>query len=306
MAKKAPFFSHDMNARNDPKISAMRAVYGAQGYGWWWMLIEIMAESDGYKLDYKSKYIFNAYAMQLQCKPEEVQEFIMDCINEFELFESDGTYFWSKSLLKRMQYRDAVSEKRSEAAAKRWGKERSNANASIQDAIEMQSDAKVMQTDANKTKQNYKQNETINISTTTGENPFRLFESEGFGTLSASIGERLGEMIDQYGERWVCEAMKEASFYGKRSLPYVISILQRYRTSGVDEPWKIEKPAYVGKGPIRQRPQLPIVTSTDQAPELSEDKLREMCRLAHRVDGKGEPTEEEFQQFKAKMKIRPA
>ena len=300
MAKKAPFFSHDMNARNDPKISAMRAVYGAQGYGWWWMLIEIMAESDGYKLDYRSKYIFNAYAMQLQCKPEEVQEFIMDCINEFELFESDGTYFWSKSLQKRMQYRDAVSEKRAEAAAKRWSKERSDANASIEDAF-------AMQNDANKTKQNYKQNKTINISTTTGENPFRVFESEGFGTLSSTIAEKLGALIDDYGARWVIEAMKAAVLAGKRNLGYVEAILKRYKAEGVDEPWKVEKPIQGGKGSIqsmRQKPQLPIVTSNDSMPDLSDEKLREMCRLAFRVDGRDEPTEEDFQAFKAKM--RPA
>jgi hypothetical protein len=147
MTKKAPFFSHDMNARHDPKISAMRGVYGAEGYGWFWILIEMMAESDGYQLDCKSKYTFNAYAMQLQCTSEKVQEFVSDCISEFELFESDGEYFWSNSLRKRMQYRDAVSEKRKAAADKRWEKQQADANAS-------EKDANAMQNDANKTKQN--------------------------------------------------------------------------------------------------------------------------------------------------------
>lgn len=150
MAKKAPFFSHDMNARHDPKMSAMRGVYGSQGYGWFWMLIEMMAESDGYRLDCKSKYTFNAYAMQLQCKAEEMQKFITDCIVEFELFESDSMYFWSKSLRNRMQYRDLVSEKRAEAANKRWEKKQGNANASESDAIGMQIDTN--ETKLNKTK----------------------------------------------------------------------------------------------------------------------------------------------------------
>jgi hypothetical protein len=147
MAKKAPFFSHDMNARHDPKISAMRGVYGAEGYGWFWMLNELMAESDGYQLDCKSKYAFNAYAMQLQCKSDILQKFVSDCIEEFELYATDGITFWSNSLRKRMQYRDAVSEKRSEAANKRWEKKQSDANAS-------KSDANAMQKNANKTKQN--------------------------------------------------------------------------------------------------------------------------------------------------------
>jgi hypothetical protein len=153
MAKKAPFFSHDMNARHDPKVSAMRCVYGAEGYGWFWMLVELMAESDGYKLG-GGKYANTAYAMQLQCKPDQVHQFITDCINEFELFETDGEYFWSNSLRNRMQYRDTVAEKRSVAAKKRWGNNTSDANA-------MQVYANAMQNDANETKQNEtKQNET--------------------------------------------------------------------------------------------------------------------------------------------------
>lgn len=150
MAKKAPFFSHDMNARHDPKISAMRGVYGAEGYGWFWMLIELMAESDGYQLDCKSKYAFNAYAMQLQCKADDVHKFVSDCIEEFDLFITDGTTFWSNSLRNRMQYRDAVSEKRAEAANKRWEKKQSDAIALENDANAMQK----MQTKLNKTKLN--------------------------------------------------------------------------------------------------------------------------------------------------------
>lgn len=168
MAKKAPFFSHDMNARHDPKISAMRGVYGAEGFGWFWMLIELMAESDGYQLDCKSKYAFNAYAMQLQCKSEDVKSFVSDCIEEFELFVTDDEYFWSNSLRNRMQYRDTVSEKRKEAANKRWEKNPDNANeqdddanALDDDASGLEEDAIAMQNHANKTKLNEtKQNKT--------------------------------------------------------------------------------------------------------------------------------------------------
>jgi hypothetical protein len=158
MTKKAPFFSHDMNARHDPKVSAMRCVYGTEGYGWFWMLVEMMAESDGYQLDYASKYTTTAYAMQLQCKPDIMHKFIHDCITEFELFEADDMYFWSNSLRNRLHYRDAVSEKRTKAARKRWEKSDDDAN-----AMQMHSkcNANAMQNDANETKQNEtKQNET--------------------------------------------------------------------------------------------------------------------------------------------------
>jgi len=76
---------------------------------------------------------------------------------------------------------------------------------------------------------------------TAAPNPFAIYQSEGFGMLTDVTGQKIGDMIDDFGEPWVCEAMKEASYYGKRNLPYVKSILNRYRTSGIDEPWKQEK-----------------------------------------------------------------
>lgn len=59
--KDAYFFSHDCNARNDPKILALRSIYGAEGYGVYFMLIEILREQPEYKLPI-TKYIWNTLA----------------------------------------------------------------------------------------------------------------------------------------------------------------------------------------------------------------------------------------------------
>lgn len=64
--KDACYFSHDSNARNDPKILAMRAVFGMEGYGRYWCLIEILRDEDGYKLE-KTKQLYDALAMRTQC-----------------------------------------------------------------------------------------------------------------------------------------------------------------------------------------------------------------------------------------------
>ncbi|MCC3381939.1 DUF4373 domain-containing protein [Paenibacillus farraposensis] len=136
--KEAYYFSHDSNARNDKKILDMLSVYGAEGYGWYWMLVEMMRDDSDYKLDMQSKYSFNAFALQLYADSTKIQSFIMDCINEFGLFESDGAFFWSNSLLRRMEKKKKISESRSNAANKRWN----NANASKTDAGAMQNDAK--------------------------------------------------------------------------------------------------------------------------------------------------------------------
>ncbi len=39
------WFKHDYNARNDEKILELRAEFGAEGYGIFWMLMEKMAEN---------------------------------------------------------------------------------------------------------------------------------------------------------------------------------------------------------------------------------------------------------------------
>jgi hypothetical protein len=119
--KDAYYFPHDANARNDPKILAMRSIYGAAGYGWFWIVVEMLREQEAYRLPL-DKYTGNALAMQMQCTPDEARRFVDDCINEFHLFASDGEYFWSDSLRRRMaRYDDKVAKAR-QAALVRWEK----------------------------------------------------------------------------------------------------------------------------------------------------------------------------------------
>lgn len=124
MAKEAYYFSHDANARQDPKISEMMSVYGIQGYGRYWILVEMLREQANFTLKVNGKYTFNALAMQMHCKADEAEQFLHDCIYEFELFESDGERFWSNSLIRRMAIKEEISMKRKQAAEARWGKNR--------------------------------------------------------------------------------------------------------------------------------------------------------------------------------------
>lgn len=71
-----------------------------------------------------------------------------------------------------------------------------------------------------------KRNETKEDDKARESNPFQFFEEEGFGTLSATIGETLGDLIDEFGEARVIAAMKESVIYGARNLAYVTKILK--------------------------------------------------------------------------------
>ena len=109
--KEAYYFSHDSNARHDIKVMAMRSIYQSEGYGWYWMLVEMMREQTDYKLCISGKYDLQILATELNTEPIKVKKFIDDCVKEFTngdekgLFQSDSKYIWSDSLNNRMDMR---------------------------------------------------------------------------------------------------------------------------------------------------------------------------------------------------------
>lgn len=115
MSKETFYFSHDSNARNDIKIKAMRKTYGLEGYGMYWLIIETLREEVEHKLPIK-EYVFDGIATDAGLDAQFIQKYIDDCINKFELFQSDGEYFWSRSLMERMEKMHNIREKRKAAA----------------------------------------------------------------------------------------------------------------------------------------------------------------------------------------------
>ena len=159
--KDAYFFSHDCNARNDPKILALRSVYGAEGYGVYFMLVEILREQPEYRLSV-NKYIWNTLAMQMQVEASRLEQIVNDCCTEFAengstLLVNDGEYLYSASLLRRMGKVDDISNLRREAARKRWENQPCKAadgdEASTSDANAEQNDAKKRKAKQSKEKQ---------------------------------------------------------------------------------------------------------------------------------------------------------
>jgi len=124
MKKEAYYFKHDSNAQNDPKIKQMRSVYGIEGYGLYWAFVELMRDQEGYKLPISGKYAIKAYAEDFKVDPVRLQEYIEDCVSEFNLFETDGEYLWSRSLIRRMQNYEDICNKNREAVMRRWANQR--------------------------------------------------------------------------------------------------------------------------------------------------------------------------------------
>ena len=111
MKKEAYYFSHDSNARDDPKILQLRMEMGWEGYGLFWAIIEMLRNESDFRM--RTHYKGIAFALQTH------EDSIKRLINEFDLFETDQQYFWSESLIKRMELKEERSEKARESAKKR-------------------------------------------------------------------------------------------------------------------------------------------------------------------------------------------
>jgi len=169
--KDAYYFSHDANARHDPKCSALIAAYGMEGYGRYWVIIEMLREEADHRLEISASYVRNALAVQMQCDVDAAHKFVQDCIGEFQLFETDGDYFWSNSLLRRMDLRKARSEQARQAAMARWeGKKKSGKNA---DAMRLQCDRNAIKGKERKVK--IKERKEKQILSGAQENRFETF-----------------------------------------------------------------------------------------------------------------------------------
>lgn len=112
MSKSTFYFSHDYNARNDPKLQKLLMKHGQEGKGIYWDLIEMLYEQDGYLLLSECE----TYAFQLRTQYER----ITDVIRGFDLFNTDENRFWSESVLKRLETRKNRSEKARESVNVRW------------------------------------------------------------------------------------------------------------------------------------------------------------------------------------------
>lgn len=258
MAKDTYYFSHDVNASNDPKIIVMKELCGVISYAWWWILIEQLAAQEEYKLP-MDKITFTGLGIAFGMKQNEAiassneaklstakqaEAFVILLINECELLETDGEFFWSPSLLRRNLLRkkkqEEISKKRSEAgrlgglksgkarsktkqlleaneaneANEAKGKERKGYNSySYGDARENENSENVLTMfDENSNKQDpYK-------------NVFKIYMND-VGEISSITKEKLEYLVNDFGEDEVITAISKASEVGKASIAYITAIL---------------------------------------------------------------------------------
>ena len=281
MAKLTNYFSHDVSALSDPKIMIMISLHGMVSYAWWWILIERLAVEEDCKLPY-NKFTFAGLAVTFQisdnlefwkqnkanASSNEANEaplkqtdlarfFINSLIEDCNLLQTDGEYFWSPSLLKRSQLREEkyrkISEKRREAGRlgglasgesrgrKKTAAKQNEANASSNEANEAKGkkgnkDIIFYSTDEHdEVKQNEANasddidiNDLFEKSDTklndTQSKVYRVYMSE-IGEISSVTKERIDDLVVDFGANEVVNAISIASERGKGSIGYITAIL---------------------------------------------------------------------------------
>lgn len=281
MAKLTNYFSHDVSALSDPKIMIMISLHGMVSYAWWWILIERLAVEEDCKLPY-NKFTFAGLAVTFQIsdnlefwkqneanassneaneaplKQTDLARFFIDSlIEDCNLLQTDGEYFWSPSLLKRRQLREEkyrkISEKRREAG--RLGGLASGESRGRKKATIKQNEANASSNEANEAKgkkgnkdiifystdehDEVKQNEAnasddIDINdlfeksdtklNDTQSKVYRVYMSE-IGEISSVTKERIDDLVVDFGANEVVNAISIASERGKGSIGYITAIL---------------------------------------------------------------------------------
>lgn len=144
--KDAYYFSHDSNAKDDPKCVLLIEQLGLEGYGIFWVLIETLRDQPGYKYPLN---LLPALARRYNTTSEKMKT----VVNSYELFQVDDNDFFSLSLMERMEKLDNKRERARIAGLRSAEVRRLNVGSTdVQQTFNDRSTSKVKESKVNKSK----------------------------------------------------------------------------------------------------------------------------------------------------------
>lgn len=108
--KDSRYLTHDLGARNDPKLIELQMEMGGTGLAIWWCLVEMLWENDGY-IPFNPKAI--AYSLRWATEDE-----VRQVLTGYNLFDNDGELAWSPSALERITHRNEQTARMKEGGRK--------------------------------------------------------------------------------------------------------------------------------------------------------------------------------------------
>jgi len=139
MAKETYYFSHDYNARNDKKISALVRDFKSSGYGIFWATCEMMHEEGGI-LEFDDLTL-DAIAKDINEESEYVKKVLDRCIEKYKLFIKDDILLQSSRVHRNLETKNEKKAVKAEAGrlgGLKSGESRRNNNLSKQNEAVLQ------------------------------------------------------------------------------------------------------------------------------------------------------------------------
>lgn len=230
---KIPYFSHDQNARNDQKITKIRAKYGIEGYGCYFVMLEMMSAERERRLDYSDDF-FDAIAYDLRLGFD-LKSFVDDCI-KVGLFSSDGAVFWSESFDRRCKEASDKAAARSSAAAKaaaaRWRK-------ALDMRMQCESNANALRTHSERITDAMQTHEESAPFSMDGSDPewmrVALCYEQNIGLIPNGVAfQQLYSFFSDMGADVVCEAIKTTNkLQPDNPYRFLVSVLNRWVEKGI-------------------------------------------------------------------------
>lgn len=149
--KDSFYFTHDFNARTDPKIKRLLVRYNMIGYGIFWSIIEDLYNNTNVL---PTEYDSIAYDLHVDT------DVVKSVVEDFGLFEIKDGFFHSKSVQRRLDDRKCKSQKAKDSIKKRWEKRQTGTNEHENDTNVIDNNTNVLPTN-NDSSTNEQENDTI-------------------------------------------------------------------------------------------------------------------------------------------------
>lgn len=258
------YFPHDVDASEDEKIEALRALYGNDGYAFYFILLERIYRSDNAELDISKKAILAALIKKIGISEQSFYEMLQTCFEigllNKERYDQDHV-LTSNGIKKRYEEVQSMRE--------RWRKKKEtspvfpgeNSEENSEENPEETGESKAKQSKANKSTvpspyplpngddaaadflinidDNEESGSTQN-NTSEQPNPYTFYE-QNFGTLSPFAAEQIKAWEDEIGPVMVVEAMKEAIRYDAKSMKYIDRIVKNYHEHKIRTPAELQR-----------------------------------------------------------------
>jgi hypothetical protein len=233
-----PYFSHDSDASEKKTLTIIKGIYGLEGIGFWWTLLEWLARTENHYLNLSSdsdlEFLLQKLGLSLQLGTEIINK--LSSLGAIDSILWEHKVVWCQNLVNRL---DLVYKKRGRKLPVAPNFCDSNCNhtivnndisvteTGISDTVMLQSKVKYSK-EKNIKKNNNCDKEQKNKDEDM-DNHFKKFvevyESK-FGTImNSSDAGLLQELSDEFPVKWFEEAMDEVVEKGIKNLKYVSKIL---------------------------------------------------------------------------------